>query len=49
MHYPTKVKSLSLETQFYRKIDWHKRAVSLFEDGTVLIFVVQRDVVKISV
>jgi hypothetical protein len=48
MHYPVmhtnKVKSLSLERhQFYRKIDWHKRAVSLFEDGTVLIFVVQRD------
>jgi hypothetical protein len=33
-----------------RKIDWHKRAVSLFEDGTVLIFVVQRrGIVKISV
>jgi hypothetical protein len=30
------------DTQFYRKIDWHKRQYLLFEDGTVLIFVVQR-------
>jgi hypothetical protein len=23
------------DTQFYRKIDWHKRQYLLFEDGTV--------------
>jgi hypothetical protein len=36
MHYPTKVKSLSLEkTPIYRKIDWQKGQYLLFEDGTV--------------
>jgi hypothetical protein len=40
----TKVKSLSLEkTPSFGKIDWHKGQYLLFEDGTVLIFVVQRD------
>jgi hypothetical protein len=31
------------DTQFYRKIDSYKGQYLLFEDGTVLIFVVQRD------
>jgi hypothetical protein len=50
MHYPTKVKSLSLERHsFTGRLTGIKGQYLLFEDGTVLIFVVQRDVVKISV
>jgi hypothetical protein len=45
MHYPTKVKSLSLEKtpNFTGRLTGIKGQYLLFEDGTVLIFVVQRD------
>jgi hypothetical protein len=47
LHYPTKVKSLSLERHpVSRKINWHKGQYLLFEDGTVLS-VVLRDTVTI--
>jgi hypothetical protein len=47
----TKVKSLSLEKtpNFTGRLTGIKGQYLLFEDGTVLIFVVQRDVVKFSV
>jgi hypothetical protein len=46
----TKVKSLSLEKtpNFTGRLTGIKGQYLLFEDGTVLIFVVQRDVVKCS-